>query len=333
MKPARSAILFWTTGLLLLGGTGLFAWHTAGEHQRDREAREARLDGLASDVPRRDWQPRVQDTGFTTDNARLSPIARPREPEPPVEATPPPAETPRSDEQLRAELEAELNRRLTLLRVVVSNSTEYPSCAFLVCGGTRLQWFRNMHLKDEYANAPSPALRALAWDLRVLAIEDDGVLVHAASFERPDRSFDVRIGVHAGKPTGQMLSARFESEHALQLPPLVQTPPDPAPEPPTGDKPLDFSEFDEAALDELARYVMPTEQGLAVSPELPEDSPARRYGLTGGEIVKTVNGLAVRTFSDLRRLVRTQYDDGARAFVVGYERDGVPHSRTFKVAG
>jgi hypothetical protein len=35
--------------------------------------------------------------------------------------------------------------------------------------------------------------------------------------------------------------------------------------------------------------------------------------------------------SDVRRIVRTQYNNGVEEFVVTYERDGVPGTKHFKV--
>ena len=35
--------------------------------------------------------------------------------------------------------------------------------------------------------------------------------------------------------------------------------------------------------------------------------------------------------SDVRRIVRTEYNNGVQEFVVTYERDGVPGTKIFKV--
>lgn len=342
MKPAKIVWMFWLGNLVVLGGIGAFLWSTYSNTAADRDARDRAISKLATDIPRKEWKATNDTPTFAPDDMRLSPQARPK---PPVEVKadqPPPPPKEKTDEQLKSELQAELNRRFKLLRMMLSSDERCPSIAHLVSNNTRLMWFEDMYLKEDYAKSRSPELRQLAIDLRVITIDREGVLVEAASFEKPDKRFEVRISVDYASENMSFSGALFPREEGAMRPepaepekaqPKEENPGDwkfpRGPEDQDREEEFDFKEFDEATIDELARYTKSTDNGIQVLPELPEDSPARKYGARGGEIIKTINGTSVKSMSDVRRVVRTQYDAGTREFVVGYEKDGLPNTRTF----
>ncbi|MCB9933698.1 MAG: hypothetical protein H6841_09775 [Planctomycetes bacterium] len=328
MKLSRFALLFWLGNLLVLAAAAVFLWIEHRDTRADSRARASAVAALTSDEPLIDWQRTATADHFSLPNISLSPKARPVE-ERTVVVVPPPPPVEKTDEQLKSELEAELNRRFALMRLVLTSSEDYPDIAMLVSGNLRLQWFERMNLKEEYAQAPSAELRRLAIDLKVIEIDEQGVLVNAASFEKPDRRFDVRIRLYEGKQTNSMVSASFAPDgKALKLPPLSQEPPrlgDPKQWP----EKLEPKDYEDAAIDDIARHVKATEQGLQILPGLPEDSALHKHGARGGDIVKAINGEAVKSMSDVRRIVRTQYNAGTEEFVVTYERDGVPGTKIF----
>jgi len=328
MKLSRFAWLFWLGNLLVLAAAAAFLWIEHRDTRADSRARASAVAALASDEPLLDWQESGQHRDFNLPDICLSPTVRPVE-EKPMVVVPPPPPVEKTDEQLKSELEAELNRRFALMRLVLSSSDDYPDIAMLVSGSLRLQWFERMNLKEEYAQAPSAELRRLAIDLKVLEIDEQGVLVNAASFEKPDKRFDVRITVYRGNQTNNMVSASFQPDgKALKLPTLPQEPPrlgDPKQWP----EKLEPKDYEDSAIDDIARHVKATEQGLQILPGLPEDSALHKHGARGGDIVKAINGEAVKSISDVRRVVRTQYNAGTEEFVVTYEREGVPGTKIF----
>ena len=329
MKLSRFALLFWLGNLLVLAAAAAFLWIEHRDNRADSRARASAVAALTSDEPLIDWQRTATENSFSLPAISLSPTARPVEERPEV-VVPPPPPVEKTDEHLKSELEAELNRRFALMRLVLSSSEDYPDIAMLVSGNLRLQWFERMDLKEEYAKAASAELRRLAIDLKVLEIDEQGVLVNAASFEKPDKRFDVRITVYRGNQTNNMVSASFQPDgKALKLPPLPQEPPRSG-DPKQWPDELEPKDYEDAAIDDIARHVKATEQGLQILPELPEDSALRKHGARGGDIIKAINGEAVKSMSDVRRVVRTQYNAGTKEFVVTYERDGVPGTKIFK---
>ena len=335
MKPAKFTWVFWLGNLVVLGALSVFLFGVYSETGGDRNATGRTIANLHSELERRSWKPSGDTPGFAPKDMRLSAIARPKPPEPPPpEDEPEPQPTAKSDEQLRDELQAELNRKFTLLRMILSNSAEYSSCAFLVSNGTRLQWFEDMYLKEEYGKSSAPELRKLAYDLHVLTIDKDCVLVKAASFEKPEKHFEVRISVDYASENMSFSGALFPREDDVLRPEHGEDKAKTIPFERDSDRrkaeEWGYPIPDDDEIDELAKYTKPTDNGLQILPELPEDSPARKYGARGGEIIKTINGVSVKSMSDVRRIVRTQYDAGTREFVVGFEKDGLPDTRTFK---
>jgi membrane-associated protease RseP (regulator of RpoE activity) len=172
----------------------------------------------------------------------------------------------------------------------------------------------------------------------VLTIDSQGVLVDAASLEKPDKRFEILLKVSEDPLSFTMLSAHFQPDgEALKFGAEGAKPRSaPLERNNAREKAEDWGyqvpeeDLDEKLVEDFAKYTRSTENGIEILAELPKDSPARKYGAQGGEIIKTINGEAVKSMSDVRRIVRTQYDAGTREFKVGYERDGVPDERTFK---
>jgi hypothetical protein len=330
MKLSRFVWMFWLGNLALLVAVAAFMWHEGTATQAERDSRDAAIEGIDTDKPRIEWPDENEVLPFHVIDTRLSPIARPARPQPVVEKPAPLPPREKTDDELRDELEVALNKRFKLLRMMLSSSEEYPDIALVVADTARMQWFEGMNLKDEYAKARSAALRNLAYDLTVLTIDSQGVLVDAASLEKPDKRFEILLKVSEDPLSFTMLSAHFQQDgdalHFL----------DPA-ERGDGAKRLPFDRSEpwplpdpEIPADDLAKYVKATDNGLEILPDLPEDSVLRKHGARGGDIIKTINGQVVKSMADVRRIVRTQYDAGTREFKVGYERDGVPDERTFK---
>ncbi|MCA8916688.1 MAG: hypothetical protein KDB90_14945 [Planctomycetes bacterium] len=337
MKLSRYVCMFWAGNLILLVCLGAYALREYSQTGAHRDATYATALTIKTRLTRHNWQEDGETQDLHLPDTMLSPTERPKPAEPAPETPKPTPQVEKSDEQLKSELTAELNRKFSLLRLALSSTDEYPTIATVVSGSVRMQWFEGMDLKEEYGRSASAELNRLAYDLKILCIDEYGVLVNAASFEKPEKRFDVRIKPFEGKQTNNMLSADYIPD-GKALKPIGEI--RPVETPYQKDRPAEQAErwgyevpkedFDEQAVDDFARYTKSTEHGLQILPELPQDSPARKYGARGGEIIKTINGKSVKTMSDVRREVRTQYDAGTREFRVGYEKDGVPDERTFK---
>ncbi len=72
--------------------------------------------------------------------------------------------------------------------------------------------------------------------------------------------------------------------------------------------------------------------GIQVSDGLKDkNSLAYRSGARAGDVIKSINGQAVRNMSEVRAVVSKQRNEGVREFNVIYERNGVEQTKTFKV--
>jgi hypothetical protein len=182
-------------------------WNYGMNSQEGRDAADARTAQPRTSVPRILWTDAAAKPPLEGLETRLSPIERPKEPEPPppeVKVVPPP---PKTDDQLRDELEAALNSRFTVQRVMLSSSDDYATIANVVAGNVHMQWFEGMNLEEEYLAAKSAALRKLALDLKVLRIDAQGVLVDAASFETPEKRFEIVLRLASGA-TGSLIDVQ-----------------------------------------------------------------------------------------------------------------------------
>ena len=328
MKPSRFVWMFWLANLLLLASVAAFMWHENSTTRAERATRDASIADTRTDQPRIEWKPDTVRPTFAVGDTRLSPIERPK-PKPVIVPPPPQVKIEKTDEQLRTELEAALNKRFKLLRMVLSSNGEYRDTAIVAAGVSSLQWFEGMSLKDEYGTSKSGNLRMLAYDMVVLSIDDEGVRVDAASLEKPEKRFEILLRI-SEEPV--MFSPHFlpEDKAPRRAPKNDGEPKLPVPDPAEREQEFSKDDYKDEVIQDFAKYTRATENGLEILADLPEESPARKYGARGGEVVKTINGEAVKSMSDVRRIVRTLYDGGTREFIVGYERDGVPGERTFK---
>ncbi|MBE7492709.1 MAG: hypothetical protein HS108_13270 [Planctomycetes bacterium] len=182
MKPARLSPALWLLNAALLAGGALLLWMIAAEAHRDRQ----RALPPAQAMSRVHWTAAVANLAPALPEPVLSLRARPA----PTKDAPPvrPASPEPTDEELRAELQAELNHRYALHRTITGVGDGETPGAFVLCAGTRLFVFEGMNLNN--LQGREAAGRA---DVQVLAVGTDHILVNAPSPRRPDKRFDVRL--------------------------------------------------------------------------------------------------------------------------------------------
>src|SRR5690606_3975913 len=157
----------------------------------------------------------------------------------------------------------------------------------------------------------------------VTAVGDDHVTLDAAMPGHAPKRFDVTLTLKAGVPT------KFAWQtNELEVPrdrvrirgtgsnraPGWDNGPDTPEQPDDPDQPCapkltpeDFKAFDK---DEVPRYIKVTEHGLQVAPELPEDSTLYRLGARGGDMLKSINGQAIKSIAAARKFFRDEHDKG-----------------------
>lgn len=263
----------------------------------------------------------------------------------------------RTDEELKAELEKWVNSQFTLLRlwygppsiakaVVISKEAKNATLLFLA----------GLKFPEEYSKerAMDANIQKLAqYDLEVLKIEWDHVLMKGASRDPKykDRRYEIKLTADPkafelpdisklGK-TGKI------GESKIKLP--EKTPPDPTievvdtrPKESVYDEKTDTwtlgtDDYKDVDVDALARYAKVVHDregkplGIQISDDIPEDNTVISRGGKKGDIIKAINGKPVASMSDVRRIVRTEYNAGVEEFVVTYDRDGLPFTKRFKV--
>lgn len=320
MKPARMVWIFWAGNAVLAIGITAFLWSAHSSAKRDRDAHVAAALASRTSIQRIPWRNDARNTTFTQVEPLLSPRERPRAEVAAPPAEPEPIVIEKTEAQLKFELDRALNDKFKVMRLMLCSSPEFPDVATVVTGGISMQWFEGMNLKAEYVNTQSMAL-----DIQVLKINATGVLVNAPSTEKPDKRFDILLPVQS-EPARMNFSADFFPQDDARKPDSIYTPPDQD----SRQKAEHWSyPIPKEDYEDIAKYTKALDSGLQILPGLPKDSPARKYGARGGEIIKRINGECVKSMSDVRRIVRTAYDAGTREFKVEYERDGVPGERTF----
>lgn len=209
--------MFWLGNAALLIGVALSLWSANNDATADRASQYARLRLNQTTAARIDWKSDAERVALNTAGERLSPIERPRPPVPPTPEVQTPAPVPKTDAELKRELERTLRDRFKLMRLMLCNSPDYPDVAMLVAGSVRMQWFEDMNLKTEYANAQSVELRKLALDINVLQISEQGVLLDAPSLEQPEKRFEILISIQT--ETSSLLASAdfFPQGGALKL--------------------------------------------------------------------------------------------------------------------
>ncbi|MCB9931801.1 MAG: hypothetical protein H6841_00090 [Planctomycetes bacterium] len=261
-----------------------------------------------------------------------------------------------TDAELAAELEKWVNSQFVLLRlwygpediakaVVISNEA----------GKATLLFRAGLVFKEEYKpdNALDPKVQKLAaHDLTVVKIEWDHVLMKGPSRnpKYKDRYYEVKL-----KPDPKAFQTPDASklgktgkipDNKVKLPdkpvpdPRIE-PEDPRPRQSTYDADTDTwtlgtDDYKNIDVDELAKYAKVVHDregkplGIQISEDIPDDNTVIARGGRKGDIIKAINGEPVASMSDVRRIVRTQYNAGTEEFVVTFERDGVPGTKIFK---
>ena len=194
MKRAHLTIAMWLGNAALLVAVCVILWNVQAGARADRAERDAIVANMQTRLPRIEWQADKFSDGFNVDGTRLSPTERPTEPGTEI-TVPEQIVEPKTDEQLHAELETLLNRRFALMRLMLANDDALHSVALVNAGGRSLVWYEGMDLSVDYADSRTPALRALALDVRVISIDATGVWLDAASLEQPDKRFRVQLTI------------------------------------------------------------------------------------------------------------------------------------------
>lgn len=259
-----------------------------------------------------------------------------------------------TDEQLKAELEKWVNSQFTVLRLWTGNESVAKAIVISKeAGNATLILKAGLHFR-EYAEATDDKVRKLAaHDLEIIRINWDHVLVkgQARNPEYKDRYYEVKLApdpkifelpdINSMHKTGKI------RETKLKLP--EENPPDPnvkvvdtRPKESVYDQDSDTwtlgtDDYKNVDVDDMAKYAKVVHDregkplGIQITDDIPEDHTVVSRGGRKGDIIKAINGKPVASMSDVRRIVRTDYNNGVQEFVVTFERDGVPGTKIFKV--
>lgn len=262
-----------------------------------------------------------------------------------------------SDEELKAELEKWVNSQFTLLRLwygapsiakAVVISKEAKNATLLFQGG--------MKFSEEFSKerAMDPNVQKLAkYDLEVVSIEWDHVLMKGASRnpKYKDRRYEVKLSpdpkafelpdINKLGRTGKIGDSKIKLPDNPPPDPTVEVedtrPKESVYDAGTDTWTLGTDDYKNVNVDELARYAKVVHDregkplGIQISEDIPDDNSVIARGGRKGDIIKAINGKPVASMSDVRRIVRTEYNSGVQEFVVTYERDGVPGTKRFNV--
>ena len=259
-----------------------------------------------------------------------------------------------TDEQLKAELEKWVNSQFTLLRLYYGPE-DYAKAIVISkeAGNATLIFQAGLHFK-EYAEAMDDKVKKLGkHDLEIIKIAWDHVLIKGASRRQgyTDRYYEVKLSpdpkvfelpdINSMGKTGKIRDTK------LKLP--DETPPNPEvevvdtrPKESVYDKDSDTwtlgtDDYKNINVDDMAKYAKVVHDregkplGIQITDDIPEDHTVVSRGGRKGDIIKAINGKPVASMSDVRRIVRTEYNSGVQEFVVTFERDGVPGTKIFKV--
>ncbi|GIK52731.1 MAG: hypothetical protein HUU03_01500 [Planctomycetaceae bacterium] len=365
MKGGQLALLIWLlNGAVALGGLALGA-RIYQERAEDLDATFSVASGTTKFKANRiDWASAAK-TGSVDISAfgyrELSPRKRPP---PPKKTDPKPVDPPKpdpepTDDQLKAELEREINAKFKLMRLMYSTDPLYAKalCTAADAGNAAIYLRPNLHFPTEYKDAPDPKIKGLAAkDYLVKAIEKDHVLIDAPSIKRPAKRFTVALkfgdSVLAKPPDPKNFGKAGGTSGGAAIPqPPKENPPVEAQPVPTAETRPKESVYDEKTdswtigtddymgvnTDDFVKYARTVVDekgqpiGIQINEEIPDDNVVIKRGGKKGDIIKSINGQAVTNMSDVRRVVRQQYDSGVSEFEVLFERDGVPQRKMFKV--
>jgi hypothetical protein len=369
IKGPQLALLVWLGNLVILAGGGMAGykiWQEITEERKVAYKRAGEPDVRQGSV---EWQ-RVTATAKPEDVATfrgsaLSPRPRPR---PPVERDPtPPVEVEKpepTDDELRAEVAAWI-AELFQLRMVYGSGRAIVT---LQRGGNPTLHLRpDMSFKTEFANSTNNELAALGREditvVRIIPdIDPDGSPGAHVLFKAPSRNADYKdrmfevpltmssdyfkrvnpssLGRQVSSPTGRTPTVQRppqdRSGPTVEQPPVQTAPRESSYDENTGTWTLGTDDYMHVDVDELARHAIVRYDregrplGIEIGESLPENSLVAQRGGRRGDIIKSINGTPVRGMSDVRRVVREQYNQGTEEFVVILERDGQEMRKIFR---
>ncbi|MCA8916689.1 MAG: hypothetical protein KDB90_14950 [Planctomycetes bacterium] len=260
-----------------------------------------------------------------------------------------------TDAELQAELQKWVNQQFVCLRLFYGPQSIASAIVISNEAGKATLLFRpGLKFKEEYAESLDAKVKKLAqYDLKVVSIELDHVVLNGPSRnpKYKDKYFDVTLAPDPKafeKPDVSKLGKSGKiGESKIKLPDT--TPPDPnievedtRPKESVYDATSDTwtlgtDDYKNVNVDDLARYAKVVHDregnplGIQISDDIPDDNSVIARGGRKGDIIKAINGQKVASMSDVRRIVRTEYNNGTEEFVVTFERDGVPGTKIFKV--
>ncbi|MCA8911780.1 MAG: hypothetical protein KDB82_08745 [Planctomycetes bacterium] len=260
-----------------------------------------------------------------------------------------------TDEELKTELEKWVNSQFTLLRLwygppsvakAVVISKEAKNATLLFQAGLKFP-----EEYDKERNSDVNVQKLAKYDLEVIKIEWDHVLMKGASRnpKYKDRHYEVKLlpqpvelpDINKLGKTGKIGESKIKLPDTPPPDPKIQAedtrPKESVYDAKTDTWTLGTDDYKDINVDELARYAKVVHDrerkplGIQISDDIPDDNSVIARGGRKGDIIKAINGKPVASMSDVRRIVRTEYNNGVEEFVVTYERDGVPGTKRFKV--
>lgn len=363
MKGPQLAMLVWLANLVLFGGGGLLGYKIYSEITADRASDTRTISEMKSKQKREDWLAKSsakeaqQQQDFASD--KLSMRARPKPPvKPPPPVDPPPPKPDPTDEELKAELQKWLNDKFTLQRILFGPPTLASATVIAKdAGNASLRIHTTMHFATFFKDTKDKSLEKLkALDMTCIEIKEDRLVFKAPSVNSNAKFRNKFFEVELTFPANTFKPITLGGEARALTPPPSGTkieipkeiPPDPRVE--IEDTRPKASVYDQANdtwtlgtddyvninVDELAKYAKVVHDaegkplGIQISEEIPEDNVVLGRGGRRGDIIKAINGKPVTSMSDVRRVVRQDYDAGVEEFTVEYERDGLPGRKIFK---
>lgn len=363
MKGAQVALWIWLLNAVVLVGGVALGFHIYTTYTEDLGDTFTTTADARFVAKRKNWESKTGDVDISAYGYReVTPRKRPPPPKPPdpKPETPKPPDPEPTDEQLKAELEREINAKFTLVRIIYSNVPEYSSAMATAAdaGNAAIILTVGLNFPKRFAGAQDAKVKALAGkDYNITGIEKDKVLVEGPSIKRPAKRFTVELKFGAnimaknkppdpnnfGKPGGIGGGAGS----GVITPPAeaskpVEAVPDTRPKESAYDEKTDswligtddymnvntddFVQYAKTVVDEKGEPI-----GIQISEDIPEDNVVVKRGGKKGDIIKSINGVKVTNMADVRRTVREQYNAGTTEFEVLFEREGVPQRKLFKV--
>lgn len=353
----------WMLNAVVFFGGAALGYHVYTTYDEDLKDTFEKTANARFKANRKNWEQQTTDVDISAFGYReLSPRKRPPPPKQPdpIPDKPKPPDPEPTDEQLKAELEREINAKFALIRIFHSTAPEMSSamCTAADAGNASIVLTVGMNFPKRFGAVQDAKLKALAAkDYNIKGIEPDKVLVEGPSIKRPAKRFTVELKFTSaiagkikapdikdfGKPSG----TGGASGGALPTPPAdtskpVEAVPDTRPKESAYDEKTDswligtddymnvntddFVQYAKTVVDEKGEPI-----GIQISDDIPEDNVVVKRGGKKGDIIKSINGVKVTSMADVRRTVREQYNSGTTEFEVLFEREGVPQRKMFKV--